>query len=65
MLAAIVENMAEGMMLFDADDRLVVCNAAARGFFAPLAQTSEARAGGKGGGSGGTTICEGMPCLPD
>ncbi len=44
-LAAVVESMAEGMMLFDADDRLVVCNAAARDFFAPIAKSIKPGAG--------------------
>ncbi|MFP6742681.1 MAG: HD domain-containing phosphohydrolase [Alphaproteobacteria bacterium] len=33
---SIVENLAEGVMLFDADDQLEVCNAAARDFFSPI-----------------------------
>ena len=33
---SVVENIAEGVMRFDADDRLVVCNAAPRGFFSPI-----------------------------
>ena len=35
-LGRVFEDVAEGLMLFDADDRLLVCNAAARDFFAPI-----------------------------
>ncbi|MFP6745831.1 MAG: PAS-domain containing protein, partial [Alphaproteobacteria bacterium] len=33
---SVVENIVEGVMQFDADDRLVVCNAAAHAFFSPI-----------------------------
>ena len=35
-LGRVFEDVAEGLMLFDADDRLLVCNAAASDFFAPI-----------------------------
>ena len=48
MLAAVVESMAECIMLFDAEDRLVVCNAAARDFFGPIAKSIKPGAGFEG-----------------
>ncbi len=33
---SVVENLTEGVMLFDTDDQLVVCNAAAHDFFSPI-----------------------------
>ena len=45
---SIVENITEGAMLFDADDRLVVCNATAREFFSPIAKILTTGAGFEG-----------------
>ncbi len=38
-LEAVFEALPMGLMLFDAEDRLLHCNATARDFFAPIGET--------------------------
>ena len=38
-LEAVFETLPMGLMLFDAEDRLLLCNATARDFFAPISET--------------------------